>query len=559
MDENPLPAKKGTNKPSPKAASSLQKAPAAKTKLTAKSPRPTVMDSASDDDSRATTTTEQSASDTVTTKTPTSPKPRAPTKKPSDSGEGTLSKTPGSAKSASMLGEYKLLKKIGQGGMGSVYKAQKGDGPIVAIKVLSKELANKEAYVARFEREARIMAKLDHANVLGCHSFGKDKAKGYYYIAMDFVEGGSVEGWLKKLGKFSVGDAFHIILKTAEGLQHAHEQNLIHRDIKPDNLLITKDGIVKVADLGLAKDTEEDVSLTKTGAGAGTPIYMAPEQARDVKHVDARVDIYALGVMFYVFLTGQAPFHGNTLVELIAAKEKGKFDPIRKFNDEVPSKVDLIVDKMLAKDPKLRFESCADVIAQLEPLGLHNESLSFLESEPAVKKQAVKNAPVSSSAKPTAATSATTRQTGKTSAQEEIVERDVWYWNMVLPEGKIVNKQVTTNQVKMLIKAGTINEESEISKTRNGSYRSAASFSEFNQAFQALKSAKKMNARAQKDSFKNLADEDARRRKWGWIRRSLGSLGGTLFGIFWILLVLGGLGFGGWYLWMHFIKPEFGL
>src|SRR5205823_1081593 len=157
-------------------------------------------------------------------------------------------------------------------------------------------------------------------------------------------------GWLKKLGRFSVGDALHIILKTAEGLKHAHEKSMIHRDIKPDNILLTKDGVVKVADLGLAKDTEEDTSLTKTGAGAGTPIYMAPEQARDVKHVDARVDIYAMGVMLYVFLTGRPPFQGTTLVELISAKDIGKFDSIRKHNDDVPPKLDLIVDKMIAKD-----------------------------------------------------------------------------------------------------------------------------------------------------------------------------------------------------------------
>src|SRR6185312_1891813 len=107
------------------------------------------------------------------------------------------------------------------------------------------------------------------------------------------------------------------ILKTAQALEHAHANTVIHRDIKPDNILITREGVVKVADLGLAKDTSEETSLTKTGSGAGTPVYMAPEQARDVKRVDARVDIYALGVMLYVFLTGRPPFEGTTVVELI--------------------------------------------------------------------------------------------------------------------------------------------------------------------------------------------------------------------------------------------------
>ena len=221
------------------------------------------------------------------------------------------------------------------------------------------------------------MIKLDHPNVIRAFDFDLDKEKNLHYLAIEFVEGGSIENWLKKLGRFSVGDALHIVLKAAAGLHHAHEKSLIHRDVKPDNLLLSKDGTVKVADLGLAKDTEEDTSLTKTGAGAGTPIYMAPEQARDVKHVDCRADIYALGVMLYVFLTGQPPFAGNTLVELISAKEKGKFDPMRKHNDEVPSKLDLIVDKMIAKDPKNRYASCQEVIDEIEPLGLATRTVKL--------------------------------------------------------------------------------------------------------------------------------------------------------------------------------------
>ncbi len=554
MDKKPQPVKAGPTKSPAKAAAP----PGAKEPKNA-----TVMKPASTGKPKPAinTNTKPVAGDTVTTKMPNPPKQSTATKKPNDSSEGVLARSPAGAKAASVLGEYKLLKKIGQGGMGSVYKGQKEDGPIVAIKVLAKELAAKDAYVARFEREARVMEKLDHPNILGCHEFGKEK--GFYYIVMDFVEGGSVEGWLKKLGKFSIGDAFHIILKTAEGLQHAHEQNLIHRDIKPDNLLITKEGIVKVADLGLAKDTEEDVSLTKTGAGAGTPIYMAPEQARDVKHVDARVDIYALGVMLYVFLTGQPPFQGATLVELISAKEKGKFDPIRRHNDEVPPKVDLIVDKMLAKDPKLRFASCAEVIKQLVPLGLHNEMLSFLESDQqatvANKKLAAKSAPPSGLAKMSAKTGMSAKQSAKTTLQQdEPVEQGVWYWNMVSPEGKIINKKVTTDQIKMLIKGGNINEESEVSKTKKGNYRSVATFGEFAQAFQALKSTRKMNTNVQKNRFQELAEQDARRRKWGWIRKSLGNLGGTIFGLVWIVLILGIVGAGGYFLYMHVLKPQFG-
>src|SRR5262249_21613680 len=161
---------------------------------------------------------------------------------------------------------------------------------------------------------------------------------------------------LRRQGKLAVGDALHLVLATAAALQHAHEQNLIHRDVKPDNILLTRKGVVKVADLGLAKARSEDLDLTRTGTGAGTPYYMAPEQARNAKYVDGRSDIYALGCMLYCFLVGKLPFEGDTALALIQAKEVGKFPPVRKSVPEVPERLDLIIDKMLAKNPQHRYQ-----------------------------------------------------------------------------------------------------------------------------------------------------------------------------------------------------------
>lgn len=489
---------------------------------------------------------------------------------PPETSEGPLpaKKTPppetpnSSEKAASTLGDYKLLKKLGQGGMGSVYKAQHVEtGDIVALKVLSKELAAKGNFVQRFLREARAMEKLDHPNVL--RSLGTGNAKGFHFLAMELVDGGSVEGWLKKLGRFSVGDALHILLKTCEAMQHAHDKSIIHRDIKPDNILLTKDGVIKVADLGLAKDTDEDVSLTKTGAGAGTPIYMAPEQARDVKHVDVRVDIYALGVMLYVFLTGKPPFEGNTLVELITAKEKGKFEPMRRHNDEVPSKLDLIVDKMIAKDPKFRYASCQEVIDEITPLGLENETLSFLKSgeEEATVPSAKQNgestptrAPQKSPSKAASKTSAPGRAAQKTNVEEEEKgEPGVWYWKMVTREGKQVTKKVTTDQIRTLIKAGHLDAQAEISKTSRAGFRGAATYSEFLGAFKALEAATKANVKGAKyrDKYKEIEAQDARRRRWGWLGRSLKGFGGFLFGLFWIVLILAVVGVAGYLGWTY--------
>ncbi len=492
---------------------------------------------------------------------------------PPETGEGPMpaAKKPasdppaGGEKAATALGDYKLIKKLGQGGMGAVYKAQHtGTGDIVALKVLSKELAAKGNFVQRFLREARAMEKLDHPNVL--RSLGTGNAKGFHFLAMEIVDGGSIEGWLKKLGKFSVGDGLHIIMKTCEAMQHAHEKSIIHRDIKPDNILITKEGVIKVADLGLAKDTDEDVSLTKTGAGAGTPIYMAPEQARDVKHVDVRVDIYALGVMLYVLLTGRAPFEGNTLVELISAKEKGKFDPMRRHNDEVPSQLDLIVDKMIAKDPKFRYASCQEVLDALEPLGLHHEELSFLAADvdktmPNTKRPA-KPTPTKVPSKPAGKgmgkTAAPNKGGQKTAAPEpeEIQERDVWYWKMVTPEGKIITKKLSTDQMRTLIKAGQVDPPTDISKTPKTGFRGAATYPEFQGAFKAREAATKANAKGAKyrNKFQEIEAQDARRRRWGWLTRGLKGVGGTLFGLFWIVLILGIVGAGGYLLWEYVLK-----
>ena len=480
-------------------------------------------------------------------------------------------------KSASILGDYRLLKKLGQGGMGAVYKAcQISNGREVAIKVMTKELSQKDAFVQRFLREARVMAKLDHPNVL--RSFDAGQAMGYYYLSIEYVEGGSVENWLKKLGHFSVADSVHLILKCALGLKHAHDKNMIHRDIKPDNILLTGDGVVKVADLGLAKDTEEDVSLTKTGAGAGTPIYMAPEQARDVKHVDLRADIYALGCMLYVFLTGQAPFKGDTLVELITAKEIGKYPQARRFNDEVPSKLDLVIDKMIAKDPKHRYANCGEIIKELENLGLASERLSFLApAEPAEQAAPARSAAktrtpmadAQQTQKPSGGAATKAPAVNKTAAgvsqgatkpqveAEEEIDNEIWHLMLPSKDGKkMIAKKVTTDQLKTMAKTNSIDAKAQVSHTAKGGFRSIATFSEFQPLFRSKQTLDQANKKGEKyrDKFKELEAEDARRRKWGWVGRMFKGAGGRLLGLLWIAIILGVVGGGSWFVYNNYLK-----
>ncbi|MEZ6045446.1 MAG: protein kinase [Planctomycetaceae bacterium] len=229
-----------------------------------------------------------------------------------------------SGKKATQLGDFRLKKRLGKGGMGEVFLAQQVslDRP-VAIKTLSKELATKPDFVERFLREARSMARLHHPNVV--QVYAADSSKGINFVAIEYIDGCSMQNWMDQLKRLSVGDALHVVLVCAQALKQAHDLNMIHRDIKPDNILITSKGIVKVADFGLAKAIDEDVSMTQSGTGLGTPLYMAPEQARNAKHVDLRTDIYALGCTLYYFLTGELPFKGKDTLELILAKRKGTF------------------------------------------------------------------------------------------------------------------------------------------------------------------------------------------------------------------------------------------
>jgi len=495
-------------------------------------------------------------------KKPAPKETQRPSSSTSDPGDGPRA-TGGGEKAATVLGEYKLLKKLGQGGMGAVYKAQHvSTEEIVAVKVLSKELSAKPAYVQRFMREVNAMKKLDHPHVLRCLDNGEQKP--YHYLVIEFIEGGSVEDQLKKSGRFELGDALHLILKTAEGLQHAHEKSMIHRDVKPDNILLTKDGIVKIADLGLAKDTEDSTSLTKTGTGAGTPIYMAPEQARDVKHVDARTDIYALGVMLYVFLTGQPPFNGATLVEVISAKEKGVYDPIRKHNPDVPPKIDLIVSKMMAKDVKYRYSTCAEVIEALEPLGLANETLSFIHAveQPTEMEATPMPAPTQLANK---ANAAKTKAASMGRDTDEPVEEkteipesdpDIWFMQLKTKTGKDIIKKVTTDQIRTMIKAGHINAQTQVSKSEKTGFRSAGAFSEFQSQFKARETTTKATAKGQSNEqkYKDLLAAEDRRKRWGWLSRAF--KGGMRFvvGMLVIITVVGGVGFALWYGYNNFVK-----
>ena len=226
------------------------------------------------------------------------------------------------------LGEYRILRLLGEGGMGSVYLGyHEGLGRQVAIKVLADSLASNQAYIDRFYREARSGALLNHPNIVRGFAIGQDKATGKHYLILEYVDGTSAQVLLERLGRLPVGDAVHITLDIARALEHAHSCNLVHRDIKPDNILISRTGVAKLADLGLAKRIDETSHLTALRQGFGTSYYMPYEQAMSAKSVDGRSDIYALGATLYHLLTGEVPFSGENHMEVIEKKDRGDFTP----------------------------------------------------------------------------------------------------------------------------------------------------------------------------------------------------------------------------------------
>lgn len=266
------------------------------------------------------------------------------------------------------LGKYKLLRHIGSGGMSSVYLAEH---MLMhrqrAIKVLPKGRVNDSSYLARFHLEAQATASLDHPNIVRCYDVDNDGDT--HFIVMEFIEGKDLNNIVKQEGPLPLELACNYIAQAAEGLAHAHDSNLIHRDVKPANLLVDSKGVVKILDLGLALFSDDDkASLTVEHKEnvLGTADYLAPEQAVNSHNVDHRVDIYGLGCALYFLLTGHPPFPDGTLAQRIAKHQTQMPDDIRKERPECPRDLADICMKMMQKRPEKRYATMRDVALALE-------------------------------------------------------------------------------------------------------------------------------------------------------------------------------------------------
>jgi predicted Ser/Thr protein kinase len=445
------------------------------------------------------------------------------------------------------LGDFELKKKLGKGGMGEVYLARQISlDRMVALKTLTKELAKKGDFVARFEREAKSMAKIDHPNVVKIYAV--DSFKGIHFAAIEYIDGQSVQKWLDHLTQFSVGDSVHIAIICLEALKHAHAENMVHRDIKPDNILITKKGIVKVADFGLAKALDEDVSMTQSGTGLGTPLYMAPEQARNAKHVDHRVDIYALGATLYHMLTGKLPFMGTTALQLIMAKEKGTYAAARTVRSEIPERLDLIIDKLMAKDPNHRYKSCDEAIRDLIALGVHGETLSFIEgAEPVGPGRGGPS---------TLAAVGGTQQVRRTVAASQGIAGDtasgttrIWYVQFEDAKGKTVVEKHSTGRILKMLGSGQLTAKTRAKFSSDGAYMPLAQFPEFTKAVED--SLAKKSATIRKEDMASLYKKVEKEQKTFYLKRKIKDVFRSIVGMSSLLLLIAAIGVVGYLLFQY--------
>lgn len=267
------------------------------------------------------------------------------------------------------LGKYRILERLGAGGMGAVFLCEHTVmGHRVAVKVLPTERANDPAALGRFYREARAAAGLDHVNIVRAYDIDRDGDR--HFLVMEYVDGASLQDLVSRRGPLDVLRAVNYVRQAALGLQRAHEAGLVHRDVKPGNLLLDRVGTVKVADLGLARFFHDDSDAITREQAAGTILgsadYFAPEQAVDCHQVDIRGDIYALGCTFYFLLTGHPPFEGGTVTQKLLWHQIRTPQPVRDLRPEVPAALALILDQMLAKEPAKRFQTPAAVAHALE-------------------------------------------------------------------------------------------------------------------------------------------------------------------------------------------------
>ena len=304
------------------------------------------------------------------------------------------------------IASYTLLEPIGHGGMAIVYRArQESLGRTVAVKVLSESMAGSEEFLLRFEREARTAANMRHPNLITVHDFGRDE-RGVPYLVLEYVEGAT----LADLMDTGLDDARvpGLLDQIAAGLDYAHSRGVVHRDIKPGNVLLTEDGRVVLADFGLAWLLEGASHLTLTGGVIGTPEYMSPEQASG-DPVDHRTDVYALGIVLYEMLTGERPFSADSPMGVLLKHVQAPVPSIARLRPDLRPEVDPVVQKALAKSPSDRYQSAGELARAVRdafsPVPKDTEAVAGPAPRPSSDAEAPAEAPTEGTACPSCSAS----------------------------------------------------------------------------------------------------------------------------------------------------------
>ncbi len=271
-------------------------------------------------------------------------------------------------RSGQQIPGYRVLGKLGAGAMATVFKAiQLSLDRPVAIKVLPRKFSQNAEFISRFYAEGRIAAQLNHPNIVQAYDVGQ--AGEFHYFVMEYVEGATIYDQIARNKRFREDEALNQIIQIAEALEHAHAKGLIHRDVKPKNIIITPQGIAKLADMGLARAvSDKDAAEAEAGKAYGTPYYISPEQIRGEKDIGPPADIYSLGATLYHMLTGSVPFDGKSPSAVMHKHLKAELVPADHVNPKLSPGIGQVIDMMMAKEPAQRYLSCTDVLTDLRAI-----------------------------------------------------------------------------------------------------------------------------------------------------------------------------------------------